>query len=74
MNHQKTFKAYICFQHKKYKALRKPRVLCEDCWRGWLNGFSRIHAQEMREKKKSENMKKLMGYRIPLGSGIDEKA
>ncbi len=69
MNHKKTFKAYICFHHKRYKALRKPRVLCEGCWRGWLNGFLRVNAQEMKEKKQEKNMKKLMEYKHPFGVG-----
>lgn len=25
-----------CRAHPKYKALRRPRVLCEQCWAMWL--------------------------------------
>ena len=25
-----------CEQHPKYKGLRRPRALCEDCWRYYL--------------------------------------
>lgn len=25
-----------CQKHKRYKAIRKPRTLCEGCWRLWV--------------------------------------
>lgn len=30
-------KKLVCKRHPRYKALKKPQCLCEDCWRMWLN-------------------------------------
>lgn len=27
---------YECTTHRRYQALRKPRVPCEMCWRMWI--------------------------------------
>lgn len=26
----------LCVAHPRYRALRKPRAACEECWRAWI--------------------------------------
>lgn len=40
-----------CPEHKKYRAIRRPRLACEACWKMWFaaeatRSNERIHAQE----------------------------
>lgn len=31
--------ASTCRKHPKYKAMRKPRVACEECWRMYIRAM-----------------------------------
>jgi hypothetical protein len=33
---KKMFCGSVCLKHPKYQALRRPRTLCEECWRAWI--------------------------------------
>lgn len=54
-----------CRKHYRYRAIRKPRCLCEDCWKYWfyrqstLEDLQGMEHQKIMERHLANDIKKL---------------
>lgn len=57
-----------CPIHRRYQAKRKPRVLCEDCWRMWFE------AEHQREWEASDACKRMKARDAFYAANPDARA